>query len=48
MIDEFLVEHYTGGSMGDASVASRLRSDGDALGGNTAQYLSQRVSPKAP
>ncbi|MEI9949958.1 MAG: hypothetical protein WDO74_13500 [Pseudomonadota bacterium] len=47
-IDELLVEHYTSGSMGDASVASRLRSDGEALGTNTAQYLSQRVSPKAP
>jgi len=46
-VDEVLLEHYTGASMGNASVASRMRSDGDALGGNTAQYVSQRVAPKA-
>lgn len=43
--DEILVENATGASMGNASAATRLREDGEALGEYVAKYLSSRVAP---
>jgi hypothetical protein len=42
-LDEIFVEHQTQGSIMNAASGQRLRSDGEAMGGITADYILTRV-----
>jgi hypothetical protein len=45
-VDEVLLEHHTAASMGNASVQSRVRGDGEGMGNQAAEYVAQRVGSK--